>query len=148
MPFGLNPKTGRPGPAPSPPRDGDREQARQRINVEVRTGRRPHPNSVPCADCGHVWEEGERRHEYDHFRGYMAAHHLDVESVCTNCHAKRDSSRAKQKHCLRGHEFTIENTIVKTNGTRQCRECSRAKDRGRRNAAYWRAYRAKRKEKL
>lgn len=134
----------RPGPAPNPPRDGDRKQARQRINVEVRTGRRPHPNTLPCADCGHEWSEGERRHEYDHFMGYAAEHHYAVESVCTTCHAARDSSKAKQTHCKRGHEFTEENTIRKANGTRACRECRRAYDRGRHDAAYWRAYRARR----
>lgn len=83
MPFGGNPLTGRSGPAPQPPRDGDKVQARQRINVEVRTGRRPHPNALPCAGCGHVWREGERRHEYDHHLGYAAAHHGDVASCAS-----------------------------------------------------------------
>jgi hypothetical protein len=93
MPFGVNPITGRPGPAPMPPRDGDKVQARQRINVEVRTGRRAHPNSLPCADCRHVWNPGERRHEYDHHNGYAAAHHYDVEAVCTVCHRRRVAER-------------------------------------------------------
>lgn len=140
---GINPETGRSGPAPKAPRAGDKVQARQRVNVEVRTGRRPHPNTLPCADCGHIWKPGERRHEYDHHKGYAAEHHLDVEPVCTKCHARRDQGRAT--HCLRGHEFTAENTIIKTNGTRACRECRRAHDRGRRDAAYWRDYRAKRR---
>lgn len=81
------------GPPPAPPRDDDRRQARQRINVEVRTGRRPHPNSLPCADCGHAWRDGERRHEYDHHLGYAAEHHHDVEPVCTTCHAERERRR-------------------------------------------------------
>lgn len=89
----VNPVTGRPGPAPSAPRDGDVLQARQRVNVEVRTGRRPHPNSLPCRDCGHIWREGERRHEYDHHLGYAAANHLSVEPVCTVCHHRREESR-------------------------------------------------------
>jgi hypothetical protein len=142
MVFGVNPKTGRPGPSPHAPKDGDREQARQRINVEVKTGRRPHPNSLPCVGCGHIWQEGERRHEYDHYLGYAAAHHYDVQPVCTECHARRDGAKAKQTHCIHGHEFTPENTIVRPNGTRQCRECRRAYDRTRRDADYWRRYRA------
>ncbi len=93
----INPATGRPGPAPKPPRDGDKRQARQRINVEVRTGRRPHPNKLPCVDCGHVWEPGQRRHEYDHHKGYAAAHHLDVEPVCTVCHHHRDDKRGSSR---------------------------------------------------
>lgn len=53
----------------------------------------PHPNTVPCKDCGHVWEVGERRHEYDHHLGYLAKHHYDVEVVCTQCHSKREGNR-------------------------------------------------------
>jgi hypothetical protein len=131
MAFGVNPITGRPGPAPKSPRDGDRLQARQRINVEVRSGRRLHPNALQCVDCGHVWKEGERRHEYDHHNGYDAAHHLDVQPVCTSCHSRRDSARASQTHCLRGHEYTPVNTGRKQNGTRFCRECRRDYDRNR-----------------
>lgn len=89
----INPVTGRPGPAPTPPRDDDRRQARQRINVEVRSGRRLRPNALPCVDCGHVWRPGERRHEYDHHLGYSSAHHLDVQAVCTLCHHKRGRLR-------------------------------------------------------
>jgi late competence protein required for DNA uptake (superfamily II DNA/RNA helicase) len=71
-----------------------------------------------------------------------------VQPVCTLCHAARDSARARQTHCKRGHEFTPENTIVARNGTRHCRECRKIYDRNRtdRNAAYWRNYRASRKE--
>ena len=125
------------GPPPHPPRDGDKVQARQRVNVEVRTGRRPHPNTLACTDCGHAWKPGERRHEYDHHLGYAAGHHLDVQPVCTRCHARRDSSRANATHCVNGHEFTLENTIRRTRATggRACRECSRAHDRRRRPRA-------------
>lgn len=147
MPFGVNPKTGRPGAAPKPSRSGDKRQAREKANQEVHAGRMPHPNERPCADCGHVWSEGERRHEYDHHLGYDAEHHLDVEPVCTVCHAKRDSAKKRQTHCVRGHEFTAGNTFLKRNGTRGCRECRKMHDRRRgRDAAYWREYRQKRKE--
>jgi hypothetical protein len=91
-----------PGPPPNPPRDGDTEQARQRINVLVRTGKIPHPNELPCADCGHVYVEGERRHEYDHHLGYAAEHHYDVEAVCTVCHTRRGEERGEIRHA-RGH---------------------------------------------
>ncbi len=91
----INPITGLCGPAPKPPEDGNKKQARQRVNVEVRTKRRPHPNSIPCADCGHIHSEGERRHEYDHHLGYSKEHHLDVESVCTICHNRRERERER-----------------------------------------------------
>lgn len=138
MPFGVNKVTGKPGPSPNSPRDGDAEQARQRVNVEVRTGYRPSPNDIPCHDCGHVYSKGERRHEYDHYLGYSAEHHLDVQSVCTTCHSKRHQSDI----CKRGHAING----VAANGRRFCRECRRMRDRGRRDAEYWRNYRAKRRE--
>lgn len=141
---GINPKTGRPGPAPKPFVSGDKLQARQRVNREVACGALPNPNSLQCYDCGHIGSS--RRHEYDHHLGYDADHFLDVQPVCTLCHAKRDSEKKRASHCIHGHEFTAENTVIKTNGTRQCRECRRAHDRGRRDAAYWREYRRKRKE--
>jgi len=144
---GVNPLTGLSGPAPYSPRDGDKVQARQRINVEVRTGRRPHPNTLPCTDCGHVWSEGERRHEYDHHLGYAPEHHYDVQPVCTLCHSARDNARAQQTHCVHGHAFTEDNTGRKPNGTRFCKACRRDYDRDRRDAAFWRNYRILRRSR-
>ena len=83
------------GPDPKPGRDGDKFQARQRINVLVRTKRLPHPNSLPCHDCWHVWLEGERRHEYDHHLGYAAENHYKVQSTCTICHYQRGLKRGE-----------------------------------------------------
>ena len=53
----------------------------------------PSPNEMPCVDCGHIWGEGERRHEYDHYRGYAAEHHETVEAVCSKCHHERERRR-------------------------------------------------------
>lgn len=140
-------RPGRFGPPPNPPRDGDKKQARQRINVEVREGRRPHPNTLPCADCGHVWAPGERRHEYDHHLGYAPEHHYDVEAVCTRCHSRRDNPEATKTSCKRGHGFTPENTYRKSDGTRMCRACARLHDQARppRGTAYWQRVNAKRR---
>lgn len=126
---------GRFGPPPDPPRDGDKKQARKRVNVLVRTGRIPRPNALPCTDCGHVWSPGERRHEYDHYLGYGAAHHLDVQPVCTTCHAQRD---AVKTHCHAGHAFDASNTIACKDGRRACRACRRGYDKKRkRPPGYW-----------
>jgi hypothetical protein len=84
------------GPAPAPARDGDKDQARHRVNVLVRTGRLPHPNRLPCVDCDHVWAAGERRHEYDHYAGYGADAHLKVEPVCSRCHHRREDLRVRE----------------------------------------------------
>lgn len=87
----------KPRPAPGrsfvPARNGDRRQARRRINFFVETGLLPQPNALPCTDCGHTWKPGERRHEYDHHLGYAAEHHEHVACVCTRCHRKRDNGR-------------------------------------------------------
>lgn len=69
-----------------PARDGDRLQARRRINYFVESGIMLHPNKLPCSSCGHVWNPGDTRHEYHHFKGYKAEHHEDVEALCCSCH--------------------------------------------------------------
>jgi hypothetical protein len=82
------------GPEQSPARTGDKKQARQKINLEVRSDRLTHPNKLPCVDCGHIWDPGsQRRHEYDHYRGYGELHHLTVEVVCRGCHFIREGRR-------------------------------------------------------
>lgn len=68
-------------------------RAHRRIYMRIRYGLLPHANAVPCSDCSHVWVEGERRHEYDHPRGYEGDAALDVECVCTLCHAARERAR-------------------------------------------------------
>jgi len=70
--------------------EADRVRARSAINQKVRSGKVPDPNDVPCAVCGHKYTGKDGvRHEYDHYKGYSDKHHLDVQSVCTNCHKKR-----------------------------------------------------------
>lgn len=84
----------RAGPVPAAPRDGDKRQARARINTLVRYGKLAHPNTLPCVDCGHVWRKGsKRRHEYDHSGGYGPLFHLAVEVVCQGCHLIREGKR-------------------------------------------------------
>jgi hypothetical protein len=39
---------------------------------------------------------------------------------------------ARKTHCIRGHEFTPENTARNTDGARVCRECTRMRGRARR----------------
>ena len=85
----------KPSPEPGrvfvPPRDGDQKQARRRVNHLVAVGVIPNPNEVPCTDCRHLGDD--RRHEYDHYLGYAAEHHEDVEAVCSTCHHARENGR-------------------------------------------------------
>ncbi len=112
-----------------------KKRARTLVNVEVRFGRIPRPNSLPCADCGHVWVPGGRRHEYDHYHGYDDAHALDVEAVCTRCQRRRSLERGEIKlenlrraaairslrrktRCKFGHPMSRA-----SDGKWRCREC-------------------------
>jgi len=74
-------------------RNSEHEAARYAVNLDVRYRRLQKANDVPCTDCGHVWTEGERRHEYDHYKGYAPEHRLTVQVVCTLCHADREKGR-------------------------------------------------------
>jgi hypothetical protein len=79
------------GAPPSPCRDGDKRQARARVNHFVEKGRLPHPSTLACVDCGHLGSD--RRHEYDHHKDYDGINHLEVECVCNPCHSKREKQR-------------------------------------------------------
>jgi hypothetical protein len=74
-------------------------KARRAVNAEVREGKRPHPNTIACVDCGHRHlEPGDRRHEYDHTGDYNdEGQWTKVESVCTDCHHKRTAARTQQE---------------------------------------------------
>lgn len=52
---------------------------------------RPDPNTRPCADCGHVWFAGERKHVYvdDQAAGE------DDEVICVLCERVRARAQAE-----------------------------------------------------
>lgn len=72
-------------------RDGDKTQARRRIDHLIQSGCIKSPNELACTDCGHFGNS--KRHEYDHHEGYAAEHHESVEAVCATCHHDREISR-------------------------------------------------------
>ena len=74
-------------------RDGDKKQARRRINYLVEQGLIPHPDDLPCMDCGDMVFIEQFRHEYDHARGYDRENQLYVEPVCSRCHHSREEIR-------------------------------------------------------
>lgn len=81
-----------PGPTPGrrfvPARDGDKVQARRRVNYLVDIGLLPNPNGLPCNGCGHKGDD--RRHEYHHHEGYTPDSHEKVVALCTTCHHEED----------------------------------------------------------
>jgi len=62
--------------------------------------------------------------------------HLEPVTSAENTRRGDGSNRGirkrEQTHCIRGHEFTPENTYRRRNGTRLCRACSQIADRKRR----------------
>ena len=80
---------------PRRPRNKQHEIARHKIAYAVQRGDLLSANKLQCKDCGHFGRD--RRHEYDHYRGYDFQHWFDVEPVCTICHAEREVQRRNQK---------------------------------------------------
>lgn len=76
-----------------PTRDGDRLQARRRINYLVEQGLIPAPGDLPCFDCADAVWANSYRHEYDHACGYDGENQLYVEPVCSRCHHIREEDR-------------------------------------------------------
>lgn len=76
-----------------PTRDGDKKQARRRVNYLVEQGLIPRPNDLPCINCAHEWSPGEKRHEYDHAKGYDGENQLYVEPLCSGCHHDIEEAR-------------------------------------------------------
>jgi len=54
--------------------------------------------------------------------GSKAENNLDMK-------AKGRTANGNKTHCLRGHEFTEENTYMKPSGGRQCRACNRERSK-------------------
>lgn len=75
-----------------PTRGGDKLQARARVNGLVAKGELPHPNTVPCFECGAEWFRGSRRHSYHHHQGYGPDKQLVVIPLCSICHAHADKT--------------------------------------------------------
>lgn len=76
-----------------PTRDGDKRQARRRVNYLVEQGRIPPAEELPCVDCGDEVFVRRYPHEYDHAHGYAGENQLRVEPVCQKCHRNREDAR-------------------------------------------------------
>lgn len=104
---------------------------------------------------GQFWADGKPRRAYRwaYERAFGAppeGTHLDHLCDYTSCvnvdHLKVVTPRenilrgngpcavhARQTHCKRGHEFTTDNTLLRRDGGRSCRECARLRRRAKRN---------------
>lgn len=68
-----------------------------------------------------------------HRRCVNPSHLEAVTAVVNNLRGRSPMAKNKRKtHCMRGHEFTLENTRISKKGSRQCRACQMANQRERR----------------
>jgi hypothetical protein len=118
-----------------PAEDGNKRQAKARINYFVFAKLIPSPNSLPCSRCSHEWKYGEKRHEYHHHMGYAAENHENVIVLCVSCHKKvskengecKGRGRIHRKElCRNGHPMRRDN-----DGGWRCHEC---------RLEYWKRY--------
>lgn len=54
-----------------------------------------------------------------------AAAHLEPKSRAENLRIGNPNQNERKESCDSGHPFTVENTYVRPNGNRECRECKR-----------------------
>lgn len=79
--------------------------------------------------------------KFDSFTGEVLDHRCKnrpcvrpdhLEHVTAKVNAER-SEKGEATHCIRGHEFTPENTRRKKNGTRACKKCHADEERARKH---------------
>lgn len=84
--------------------------------------------------------------QVDHLcRNRMCVNPRHLELVTNAENTRRGLRGELPAYCKRGHKWEESNVLRNTNGRRQCKKCRQARDRRRRDASYWREYRAKRK---
>jgi hypothetical protein len=82
-----------------------------------------------CVKCGIDNESHklmfQRNLTVDHIDHDRSNNRLDnLQTLCCHCHGRKDSPL--KKYCIRGHEFTPENTRISSpSGIRKCRACCR-----------------------
>jgi hypothetical protein len=97
----------------------------------------PIPDGLQIDHLCHVPEDCNAGVDCPHRRCVNPVH-LGLATPRSNVLRSHSSSalNAVKTHCLRGHEFTFDNTYIDPSGRRGCRECSRA---------HWRRYAAERR---
>lgn len=81
-------------------------------------------------------------------RNRLCVNPQHLEAVTNQENTLRGLRGRMVTQCCRGHQYTPENTIIRKNGRRFCRECRKMHDRNRgRDAEYWRRYKQQRIEK-
>lgn len=85
----------------------------------------------------------------DHLcRNRSCCNPLHLEEVTSRENTLRGDKGRLHVKCANGHTFTEETTGRHRSGRRFCLICRRTRDRGRRDASYWREYRRKKKARM
>ena len=90
-----------------------------------------HCDKPACCNPRHLWL-GTRA---DNNRDMRSKGRLDEEYRISRLPRGDAHKNGRKTHCIRGHEFTPENTYYRSRGDRQCLECRREYDRHRHLAA-------------
>ena len=127
----VSPKTGKkPGPKPDPTKPRSRHGAARQAEGTRRK----------YLKIGGVCPGGHRLTE-DNTHRYLREDTGKEKIVCRDCIQERyraekggevAPSNASKTHCPRGHEYSADNTYVKTDGSRLCRKCRAINGRARR----------------
>lgn len=83
-----------------------------------------YPKKGKCKRCGTT---KSKRTEYANISGKYLRDIEDYVELCTSCHRIMDNGNK----CPNGHEYTKENTLLRSNriNSRSCRECRRQRVR-------------------
>lgn len=104
---------------------GGKEYRPHRLSYELYFGTVPDVIDHNCHTLSECKENSKCVH-----RRCIEPTHLDSVTVSENiARGNTGIHKKSQTHCKHGHEFTLENTITRKNGTRKCRECARRIDR-------------------
>jgi hypothetical protein len=136
-----------------------RERMLRRVKTDHQTGCWNWTGALANGKYGHLFVDG--RMQKAHRIAYRMVvgpipHGMDLDHLCRNTKCVNPNHlepvtrsenlrrsplmghiNANKTHCIRGHEFTAENTRVRPNGHRVCKECMRMHIRNwrKRNAA-------------
>lgn len=78
-----------------------------------------HYGKASCCENPKCKSVNPKRFEWANISGEYHRDREDYKQMCPSCHRRMDIGN----FCRKGHEFTLANTMVRTEGWRACRAC-------------------------